>query len=169
MKRLIVAMLLCATACSPSTPVSAASASPTPVPLRGDSTATPIPSFPVAPAATCRVLPRPDYLNQEPSHAPVNGQPSLGVPTLRGVILIQIRQCRDIGTILQKYGLPGPATRYIDVLESDEMIANGATRWYRVAVPPGTESATVVELYQHPEDIEYVQLLPEFVGGAASG
>ena len=99
----------------------------------------------------------------------MNGQPTLGVPTLRGVILIEIRQCRDIGTILQKYGLPGPGTRYIEVLESDEMIANGATRWYRVTVTPGTESATVVELYQHPEDIEYVQLLPEFVGGAAAG
>jgi hypothetical protein len=49
------------------------------------------------------------------------------------------------------------------------MNANGATRWYRVTVPTGTESATVVELYQHPEDIEYVQLIPEFVGGAASG
>ena len=31
----------------------------------------------------------------------------------------------------------------------------------------GTESATVVRLFQHPEDIEYVQLLPEFSGGAA--
>jgi hypothetical protein len=87
---------------------------------------------------------------------------------LRGVILVEIRQCREIGAVLQKYGLAGPATRYIDVLESDEMIANGATRWYRIAVTPGTESATVVELYRHPEDIEYVQLLPEFTGGAAA-
>ena len=49
------------------------------------------------------------------------------------------------------------------------MIANGATRWFRVAVAPGTESAIVVELYKHPEDIEYVQLIPEFTGGAAAG
>jgi hypothetical protein len=99
----------------------------------------------------------------------VNGQPSLGVPTLRGVILIEIRQCLDIEAILAKYGLPGPAVRDIGVPESDEMIANGATRWYRVGVTLGTESATVVELYQHPEDIEYVQLIPEFTGGAAGG
>jgi len=99
----------------------------------------------------------------------VNGQASLGVPIQAGVILVEIRQCRDIQAILGKYGLPGPATRYLDVLESDEMIANGATRWYRIAVTPGTESATVVELYRHPEDIEYVQLIPEFVGAAAGG
>jgi hypothetical protein len=120
----------------------------------------------VPPAATCRVLPTPERI--EPPHAPVNGQPSLGVPTLPGVILVQIPQCRDIKQILSRYGLPGPATRYLDVLESDEMIANGATRWFRVAVTPGTESATVVELYRHPEDIEYVQLIPEFTGGAAA-
>jgi len=111
------------------------------------------------PAATCRVLPTPEPMN--PPHAPVNGQPSLGVPTLPGVILIEVKQCRDIQAILLKYGLLGPATRDVDVLESDEMIANGATRWFRVGVRPGTESATVVELYQHPEDIEYVQLIPE--------
>ena len=82
---------------------------------------------------------------------------------------MKIPQCRDIQAILGKYGLPGPATRYIDVAETDDMIANGATRWFRVAVAPGTESATVVELFGHPEDIEYVQLIPEFVGGAAGG
>jgi len=119
------------------------------------------------PAATCRVLPTPERI--EPSHTPVNGQPSLGVPTRSGMILIEITQCRDIQAILSKYGLPGPATRNIDVAESDEMIANGATRWFRVAVAPGTESAIVVELYKHPEDIEYVQLIPEFTGGAAAG
>ena len=119
------------------------------------------------PAATCRVLPTPEQI--EPSHAPVNGQPSLGGPTRSGVILIEIAQCRDIQAILSKYGLPGPATRYNDVVASDEMIANGAARWYRVAVAPGAESATVVELYKHPEDIEYVQLIPEFTGGAAGG
>jgi hypothetical protein len=81
---------------------------------------------------------------------------------------VKIPQCRDIQAILRKYGLAGPATRYIDVPESDDMIANGATRWFRVAVTPGTESATVVELYRHPEDIEYVQLIPEFAGGAAA-
>jgi hypothetical protein len=97
----------------------------------------------------------------------VNGQPTLGVPTLRGVILVKIPQCRDIQAILAKYGVPGPAMRAIDVAETDDMIANGATRWFRVTVVPGTESATVVELYQHPEDIEYVQLIPEFTGGAA--
>jgi hypothetical protein len=119
------------------------------------------------PAATCRVLATPERV--EPSHRPVNGQPSLGVPTLSGVILIEIAQCRDIQAILSKYGLPGPATRYIDVPDSDQMIANGATRWYRVGVAPGMEPATVVELYKHPEDIEYVQLIPEFTGGAAGG
>ena len=113
------------------------------------------------------MLPTPNY--PEPPHAPVNGQPSLGVPTLPGVILIKVAQCRDIQAILVKYGLPGPARPYVDVLESDEMIANGATRWFRVAVAPGTESAIVVELYKHPEDIEYVQLIPEFTGGAAGG
>ena len=82
---------------------------------------------------------------------------------------MEIRQCREIQAVLQKYGLAGPATRYHDVAESDEMIANGATRWYRVIVPPGTESATVVDLYAHPEDIEYVQLIPEFTGSAAGG
>ena len=91
------------------------------------------------------------------------------MPTQRGVILVEIAQCRDIQAILSKYGLPGPATRYIDVPVSDEMIANGATRWYRVAVAPGTESSLVVELYKHSEDIEYVQLIPEFTGGAAAG
>jgi hypothetical protein len=115
----------------------------------------------------CRVLPAPNY--PEPPHAPVNGEPSLGVPTLPGVILVKIPQCRDIQAILRTYGLTGPATRYIDVPESDDMIANGATRWFRVQVTPGTESATVVELYKHPEDIEYVQLIPEFRGGAAGG
>ena len=82
---------------------------------------------------------------------------------------MKIPQCRDIQAILRKYGLPGPATRYIEVAESDDMIANGATRWFRVVVTPGTESATVVELYRHPEDIEYVQLIPEFTGSAAGG
>ena len=85
------------------------------------------------------------------------------------MILIEIAQCRDIQAILSKYGLPGPATRNLDVAESDEMIASGATRWFRVAVAPGTESAIVVELYKHPEDVEYVQLIPEFSGGAAGG
>ena len=117
------------------------------------------------PSTSCRVLRTPEPNN--PTHAPVNGQPSLGVPIQSGVILVEVAQCRDIKAILIKYGLAGPATRYIDVPGSDEMIANGATRWYRIAVTPGTESATVVELYRHPEDIEYVQLLPQFTGGAA--
>lgn len=125
-------------------------------------------SFTARPAATCRVLPTPDYIGQEPPHAPVNGQPGLSGPTLRGVILVQIRQCRDIQAILKKYGLPGPATRYIDVPETDDTIANGSARWFRIGVALGTESATVVELYRHPEDIEYVQLIPEFTGGPAS-
>ncbi|HTD63370.1 MAG TPA: hypothetical protein VK732_01395 [Verrucomicrobiae bacterium] len=49
------------------------------------------------------------------------------------------------------------------------MIANGATPWFRVAAEPGTESAIVVALYKHPEDIEYVQLIPEFTAGVAAG
>ncbi len=171
MKRLVFAVWLCAAACSPSTSAGVAAgastpASPTPV---AEATATIAEVATARPTATCRVLPTPDYQNQEPSHAPVNGQASLGVPIQAGVILVEIQQCRDIQAILGKYGLPGPATRYLDVLESDEMIANGATRWYRIAVTPGTESATVVELYRHPEDIEYVQLIPEFVGAAAGG
>lgn len=121
------------------------------------------------PSATCNPLPTPDYLNQVPPHAPVNGQPSLGVPVLRGVILVQIQQCRDIAAILLKYALTGPATRFIDVPNTPEYIANGAARWFRVGVTPGTESATVVELYRHPEDIRYVQLIPAFLGGAAGG
>lgn len=165
MGRLIFAVFVCAMACSPSAEVVTSPAPATEVPGATQSvtrvdTSTPRPS-------ACRVLPTPNY--PEPSHAPVNGQPSLGVPTLPGVILVRIPQCRDIQAIVAKYGLPGPATRYIDVVESDEMIANGATRWFRVGVAPGTESATVVELYKHPEDIEYVQLIPEFRGGPAGG
>jgi len=99
----------------------------------------------------------------------VNGQPSLGVPTLPGVILIKIAQCRDIQAILLKYGLAGPATRYLDVAPSDDMIANGLARWYQVVVAPGTESGTVVELYGHPEDIDYVQLIPVPTGRAVGG
>lgn len=99
----------------------------------------------------------------------MNGQPSLGVPTLSGVILVKIEQCRDIQAILVKYGLPGPAARFLDVLESDETIANGLSRWYRIEVTPGTESATVVGLYQHREDIEWVQLIPESTGRAVAG
>src|SRR2546430_15854528 len=96
------------------------------------------------PSTTCRVLRTPEPNN--PPHAPANGQPNLGVPTRSGMILIQIAQCRDIQAVLVKYGLAGPATRAVAALESDEMIANGATRWYLVEVTPGTESATVVEL-----------------------
>jgi hypothetical protein len=163
MRRALSALFLCATACSTSTPLLTASEPPTP--------ATPTAGLAyvrtASPAATCRVLPTPEPV--EPTHAPVNGQPTLGVPTLPGVILVRIPQCRDIQAIVVKYGLFGPATRYLDVLESDDMIANGATRWFRIGVVPGTEAATVVRLSQHPEDIEYVQLIPEFVGGAAGG
>ena len=158
---------------APATPLAMGSPIPDPVPSPTPTFAGlwvgPAPTMNEArtpqPSTTCRVLPTPEPVN--PPHPPVNGEPSLGVPTLPGVILIEVRQCRDIQAVLAKYGLPGPATRYIGVLESDETIANGATRWYRVEVTPGTESATVVELYRHPEDIEYVQLLPEFTGGAA--
>jgi hypothetical protein len=144
---------------APRSPAAVTLASPTASPIRGDVFgATPTP---------CRTLRTPEPNN--PPHAPVNGEPSLGVPTLSGVILVEIAQCRDIQAILRKYGLPGPATKYIGVPDTDEMIANGAARWYRIVVTPGTESATVVELYRHPEDIEYVQLIPEFTGGAAGG
>ena len=161
---LMLAIALCATACEQPVLVAAPSATPTASAsgITVTFTAEPIP----LPTPTCSVLPTPDY-GPEPSHAPVNGQPSLGVPTLRGVILVKIQQCRDIQAVLQKYGLPGPATRYIDVPVAATTIANGSARWFRVAVAPGTESATVVELYRHPEDIEYVQLLPEFTGGPA--
>lgn len=162
----MLAVLLCATACEQSTPVAVPSPSPTPTPSASGIAVTFIAEPAPVPTPTCRVLPTPNY-GPEPSHAPVNGQPSLGVPTVRGVILIKIQQCRDIQAVLQKYGLPGPATRYIDVPVADDTIANGSARWFRVDVAPGTESATVVELYRHPEDIEYVQLLPEFTGGPA--
>jgi hypothetical protein len=117
------------------------------------------------PQSTCVPVPTPDYLTVVPTHAPVNGQPSLGVPIQSGVILVQVQQCRDIETIVRKYGLAGPATRYIP----GDSVPEHAKRWFRIAVTPGTESATVVELYRHPDDIEYVQLLPEFTGGAAGG
>src|SRR5437660_2094416 len=129
-------------------------------PLAAQSSASPTPSPAMAtteeaqsarPTPPCRVLPTPDYQNQEPPHAPVNGQLSLGEPTLRGVILVKIPQCRDIQAILRKYGLPGPATRYIDVAESDDMIANGATRWLGVVVAQCTDSAAGVEIYLTPE------------------
>jgi hypothetical protein len=97
----------------------------------------------------------------------VNGQPDIGVPFVRGVILVEIQQCRDIAEIVRRYRLLGPATRYIDVEETPESIALGATRWFRVGVVPGTESATVVELYRHPGDIAYVQLLPAQQPGVA--
>jgi len=169
----IVIALATATQLPSATPSAIGSPGPSPVPSPTATSAAlwvgPAPTISEArtprPSTSCRVLRTPEP--NEPSHAPVNGQPSLGTPTLSGVILAKIAQCRDIQAILVKYGLPGPATRYIDILESDETIANGATRWYRIEVTPGTESATVVELYRHPEDIEYVQLLPEFTGGAA--
>lgn len=89
-------------------------------------------------------------------HAPVNGVPDLGVPVLRGVILVQIAQCRDIAEILKKYALQGPATRDMPDVTGPE----SATRWYRVAVPVGSEPRTVVTLHEHPEDFDYVQLIP---------
>jgi hypothetical protein len=168
MKRalLLVAIVVCVTACEPPMPVAVPSASPTPTPTASGITVT----FTAEPAPvstpTCGVLPTPNY-GPEPSHAAVNGQPTLSEPIMRGVILVKIQQCRDIQAVLQKYGLPGPATRYIDVPVAADTIADGSARWFRVAVAPGMESATVVELYRHPEDIEYVQLLPEFTGGAA--
>lgn len=118
------------------------------------------------PLGTCVDLPTPDYgPSAEPLYAPVNGQPSLSGPHQRGVILVKIQQCREITQIVTKYGLLGPATRYIPSADPSDHVA----RWYRVGVTLGTESATVVNLFAHPEDIEYVQLLPEFVGRAAGG
>src|SRR5207237_3887547 len=121
---------------------------------------------PPRPSTTCRVLPTPNY--PEPPHAPVNGQPSLGVPTLPGVILIKVAQCRDIQAILVKYGLAGPATLYLDVAPSDDMIANGLVRWYPVVVVPWAGARTGIEHYGHTVDIEYVQLIP-VTGGRAVG
>jgi hypothetical protein len=152
------------------------SQSPTPM-----TTSTPVPNLAigVAPSAptrevgmgrqppeTCVDEPTPDYgPTALPTHAPVNGQPSLSEPHRRGVILVKIVQCRDIAQILTKYGLLGPATRWVPSAGSSEHIA----RWYQIGVTVGSESTTVVNLFQHPEDIEYVQLLPEFAGGAAGG
>lgn len=110
--------------------------------------------------------PTPDYgPSALPTHRPVNGQPSLSAPHRRGVILVKIVQCRDIAQVLMKYGLLGPATRWVPSAGPSEHIA----RWYQIGVTVGSESTTVVNLFQHPEDIEYVQLLPEFLGGAAGG
>jgi hypothetical protein len=86
----------------------------------------------------------------------VNGVADLGVPVLRGVILVQVAQCRDIAEILKKYGLTGPATRDLPGVTTPE----SATRWYRVTVPLGSEPQTVVRLHEHPEDVDYVQLIP---------
>ena len=119
------------------------------------------------PGSTCVPLPTPAYAIETPRHSPVNGQPDLGVPVRRGVILVKIQQCRDIADIMRKYHLPGPATRDTDVAETPEMVALGATRWFLVDVAPGTESTTVVELYRHPDDIEYVQLVPAQLPEAA--
>jgi len=105
-------------------------------------------------------LPRPN--DPEPSHAPVNGQPSLAEPVRTGVVLVQIAQCREISELLRKYGIVGPAARYI---EGDPDRAHGAERWFVVSVPAGTESAAVLQLFAHPEDFDYVQLIPAAVPG----
>ena len=81
------------------------------------------------------------------------------------MILVKIVQCRDITQIVTKYGLLGPVTRRVPSAGPSDHIS----RWYEIGVRVGTESATVVNLFEHPEDIEYVQLLPEFTGGAAGG
>src|SRR6185295_12858205 len=102
---LVVAIGLSAAACVQPTRVVEASAPPTPTPSATGITV----SFTAEPIPTCSVLPTPNY-GPEPSHAPVNGQPTLSEPIMRGVILVKIQQCRDIQAVLQKYGLPGPAT-----------------------------------------------------------
>ena len=135
------------------------------VPSAPSPTASIVPATPSAPPSltvTCVPMPTPE--NPEPSHAPVNGQPRLDEPWRVGVILVQIRQCRDIAEVLSRYGLAGPATRYDPDVSSPE----SATRWFLVTVPPGTESATVVSLYTHPDDVEYVQLIPQFRGGVST-
>ena len=76
---------------------------------------------------------------------------------LIGRILVKIAQCREINEVLRTYGLAGPALRYI---EGNPDPAHGAERWFVVSVPAGSESATVVRLFEHPDDIEYVQLIP---------
>lgn len=118
------------------------------------------------PPETCMDEATPDYgPTGLPTHAPVNGQPSLSEPHRLGVILVKVVQCRDVAQVLTKYGLPGPASRYIPSASPYEHVA----RWYLVEVAIGTEPATVVKLFQHPEDIEYVQLLPKRVPSAAGG
>lgn len=148
----IIAITLLACSPEPSSPTasmsqSEASSAPPAVVLA-------TPSAPPAASLTCVPVPTPE--NPEPSHAPVNGQPDLDVPARMGVVLVQIRQCRDIVDVLQRYGLSGPAVRYIPGVTHPE----SATRWFVISVPVGTESGTVVRLYAHPEDIEYVQLMP---------
>ena len=109
-----------------------------------------------SPAAGCLHAPAP---LPEPSHQPVNGHGTWPFPTEPGVIVVQIQCGREINAVLAKYQLLGPARRWIDVPDTQEYRDNGATRWYVVLVPVGTEGATVVALYAHPEDIAYVQLL----------
>src|SRR3954469_7912805 len=118
---------------SPSIPAETAAATTpvaTPPPTAVAVTASPSPTQTCVPVAT------PDF--PTPAHSAVNGQPNIGVPIKTGVILVQIRQCRDIEAIVRKYGLPGPATRYIEGTNSPE----SATRWYRVGVAVGSEAAT---------------------------
>src|SRR6266850_3839981 len=74
-----------------------------PAPVTSDA-----PTLAPQPSTSCRVLRTPEPNN--PTHAPVNGQPSLAVPIQSGVILIEIAQCRHIQAILLKYRLAGPAT-----------------------------------------------------------
>lgn len=144
-------------ACSPLAPAGSAGAlaSPEGTPtLSASAVASPRATAPSPDGTRCVPVPTP--FNPEPSHAPVNGVPDLGVPVLRGAILVQVAQCREITAVLVKYGLAGPATRYIPGVTTPE----SATRWFRVSVAEGTESQTVVRLHEHPEDIEYVQLIP---------
>lgn len=156
----LLGFLVLAAACTPSTstPSSAPASTAAASLVRASESPMQQPSATASPtqvaAPTC--VPQPTSDNAEPSHAPVNGIPDLGVPVLRGVILVQVAQCRDIADVLRKYGLTGSAAREIPGVMSPE----SAARWYRVPVTVGTESQTVVLLHQHPEDIDYVQLIP---------
>jgi len=120
------------------------------------------------PESRCSSGPTPSP-GEPASHLPVNGQPTLPVPTERGAILLQIQCGRDISAILAKYNLKGPTTRYVDVPVTQHYIDIGMTRWFRVGVVDGTEGATVLALFAHTEDIAYVQLIPDPVVPAVAG
>lgn len=130
--------------------------------------------FPAEPALAAPGEPpygRPSRVNPnamlEPPHAPVHGQPTLPVATRAGEILVKVKTGVAIQAVIARYGLKGPASRYIDLADTPANQKTGALRWFRVPVVEGTEGAAVVALARLPSLVEYVQLIPQFVGSPA--